>query len=63
MEQEAEQYRDTCLALCNKLLISIEENREAAGRFCNEEIYKTYVSVNEQVAGQVRQIKRKIQSL
>lgn len=63
MEQEVEQHRDACIALCNNLLVAFEENREAADRFCAGEIHKTYVSVNEAVAEKIRKIKRKIQNL
>lgn len=63
MEQEVEQYRDVCLALCNNLLVAFEENREEADRFCSGEIHKAYVSVNEKVAGKVRQIRIRIRNL
>lgn len=63
MEQEVEQYRDVCLALCNNLLVAFEENQEAADQFCNGEIHKAYVTVNEKVTGKVRQIRTKIKSL
>lgn len=63
MEQEVEQYRDICMALCNNLLDAFEENRETADRFCNGEIHRAYVDVNEAVAGKVRRIKAKIQNL
>ena len=63
MEQEVEQYRDACMALCNNLLVAFEENREAADRFCNGEIHQTYVTVNDAVAGKIRKIKTKIQNL
>ena len=63
MEQEVEQYRDTCMALCNNLLVAFEDNRESADRFCNGEIHKAYVTANEAVAGKIRKIKIKIQNL
>lgn len=63
MEQEVEQYRDTCLALCNKLLVASEENKEAADRFCNGQIHQAYVTVNDAVAGKIRKIRTKIQNL
>lgn len=63
MEQEVEQYREACVALCNKLLAALEENQEAADRFCNGEIHKAYVAVNDKVAGQVRQVETKIKNL
>lgn len=63
MEQEVEQYRAACMALCNNLLVAFEENREAADGFCNGEIHKAYVTVNEAAAGKARRIKAKIQNL
>ncbi len=63
MEQEVEQYRDVCLALCNNLLVAFEENQEEAERFFGGELQKTYVTVNEKVAGKIRQIRTKIKSL
>ena len=63
MEQEVEQYRDVCLALCNSLLVGFEENQEDTERFFGGELKKTYVTVNEKVAGKIRQIRSKIKSL
>lgn len=63
MEQEVEQYRDVCMALCNKLMVALEENQEAANRFCNGEINKAYISVNDKVVEKVRQIRTKIKKL
>lgn len=63
MEQEVEQYRDICMALCNKLMVALEENQEAANRFCNGEINKAYISVNDKVIEKVRRIRTKIKNL
>lgn len=63
MEQEVEQYRDVCMALCNNLLVAFEENRESADQFCNGEIHKAYVTANEAVAEKIRKIKINIKNL
>ena len=63
MEEEVEKYRADCLALCNRLLYEMERNRDDADLFCSGEIHKAYVTANENVAEQVRNIKAKIRQL
>ena len=63
MEEEVEKYRADCLALCNRLLYEMERNRDDADLFCSGEIHKAYVTVNDKVAEQVRNIKAKIRQL
>ena len=42
MEQEVEQYRDVCMALCNKLIVALEENQDDAHSFFGGEVYQVY---------------------
>lgn len=63
LDAELEKYRATCLTLCDRLLYAIEQNREAADGFCNGEIHQAYTSVNDKVAGELRNTKSKIRNL
>ena len=63
MDAELEMHRERCMALCNKLMRAMNQNREDADRFCGGDIHKAYVSVNEKVNDKVHSTYAKIRNL
>lgn len=63
MEEELEQYREACINLCKRLLYAVEKNREDAEWIFSDEIYKAYAAVNDMLAAEIRETRRKIAKL
>jgi hypothetical protein len=63
LEEEVEKYKAACITLCDRLLYAMERNREDADGFCNGEIHKSYTTINDKVAGKIRNTKTKIKKL
>ena len=63
MQGEMEQCRADTLALCNRLLTALENNRDDARAFFAGEVHQAYDSATEKAENKVRQIRNKLRSL
>ena len=63
MQEDLEQCRIDSLALCDRLLVLLEENQEDARLFFGGEVYQSYETVTETAKNKVRKIRSKIKNL
>ena len=63
MQEELEQYRYESLALCDRLLTMLEENREAANSFFGGEVQQAYDAATDKAKNKVREIRSKLRDL
>lgn len=63
MQEVLEQNKLESLALCDRLLTKLEENKEDACSFFGGEMYQTYNTVTDRAKHKVQTIKSKIRNL
>lgn len=63
MDEKLEQCLTDSLALCDRLLISLNKNREDAYSFFAGELYRAYDAATDQAEQKVRKIKNRIKNL
>lgn len=63
MANEVEIYRENSLALCNRLLSELEENRIESTRFFGEEIQRAYASATDRAIVETRNVRNRIRNL
>ena len=63
MLEELEQCKSESLALCDRLLAALEDNRDAARSFFAGELYQAYDAATDKAENQVKKIRSKIRNL
>lgn len=63
MQEEMERYRLDSVLLCDRLLTSLEENREDARLFFGGEVYQAYDAATDLAESKIKRIRNKIRNL
>ena len=61
-EVEKHRYRTASLQYCNKLMNEVQSDRDEIERFFGGEIFKTYVTVTDEVLNKIAKIRTRIKS-
>ena len=63
MQREMEQCKAESLALCDRLLTALENNREDARSFFAGEVHQAYDSATEKAKNKAQKIRNKLRNL
>ena len=62
-EMELRRLQEQSLYLCNRLINSLNENKDDADSFFGGEVYKAYVEATESAVNRAKKAKQKIRNL